>query len=235
VTEHRDRVLITGVGRGLGRALFEAFLLDGWRVFGTVRTAAGGEELAAKIDQRLQAQATILPLELSDHAACARIDGAISEPLDVIINSAATFGGDAFIADNFSSDAFMRAFAVNSVAPLVLAKALKERLLQGQRRLIIMMSTGNASLAGNTGGQMLAYRASKTALNQIVRSLAAEWGPQGLTAVALNPGWVRTEMGGANAPLAPSVAANNIVSFTRAAVARLNGAFVNTDGSQLPW
>jgi NAD(P)-dependent dehydrogenase (short-subunit alcohol dehydrogenase family) len=65
--------------------------------------------------------------------------------------------------------------------------------------------------------------------------MAAEWGPQGLTVVALNPGWVRTDMGGPSAPMAVEAAANNILSFIRTADHRLNGAFVNTDGSSLPW
>src|SRR5205085_2660113 len=156
-------------------------------------------------------------------------------PLDVLVNSAATFGNQAFSMDALDPAAMMETFATNVVGPTILACALKPKLMLGRRRLIVMMSTGNASLAGNTAGKMVAYRASKSALNQIVRSMAAEWTGDGIVTVALNPGWVRTRMGGEQAPLSPGVAAQNIVSFVRAANAQQNGKFLNTDGSELPW
>ena len=100
-----------------------------------------------------------------------------------------------------------------------------------------MMSTGNASLAGNTAGTMLGYRLSKSALNQAVRNLAAEWGAEGFTIAALNPGWVKTDMGGPDAEIAVEEAARQILTFVEEVSTRpdINGAFVNTDGSQLPW
>ena len=226
-------VVITGVSQGIGRALLEKFAKDGWQVWGTVRDNT--TSLLKSLDPETRARITLLPLEIADHAACLRLRDAINQPIDVLINSAGTFGNSAFHADDFDPANFMQTLAINTVGPAVIARALKPRLLAGNNKLIVMMSTGNASLAGNTKGQMLAYRTSKSALNQVVRTFAAEWGSAGITTVALNPGWVKTRMGGNNAPLFAETAAMNIASFVDAASPRLNGVFVNTDGSQLPW
>jgi len=224
---------VTGITQGIGQALATALLQDGWIVWGTSRKAS--DDTLASIDPRLHAGLRPLRLELTDLDACAAMSDQVSGPLDVLVNSAASFGNRAFQGDDFSPQAFLEAMAINTVAPATIARALKPRLAEGDRRLIVMMSTGNASLSGNSSGRMLAYRASKSALNQVVRTLAAEWAEAGFTIVALNPGWVRTTMGGQQAPLTPLIAAHNIVSFIRTAGGQLNGSFVNTDGSPLPW
>jgi NAD(P)-dependent dehydrogenase (short-subunit alcohol dehydrogenase family) len=234
VSERPESVFISGVSRGIGRALLEAFLDDGWRVWGTARCmpVAPDLELLAK---RFEPRLSLLQLDSSDWAGCMRVCAEIREPLDVLVNSAATFGDRAFSMDTLEPAAMLDAFAINVVGPTALARALKPNLLLGRRKLIVMMSTGNASLAGNKEGKMVAYRASKSALNQIVRSMAAEWAGEGIVTVALNPGWVRTRMGGEQAPLSASAAAQNIVSFVRQATAQHSGRFLNTDGSELPW
>lgn len=173
---------------------------------------------------------------MADHKAVETACASIQRPVDVLICNAASFGPRAFHTREFDPDDFVATLSVNVVAPMVLAKSLRHQLLAAEGKLIVMMSTGNASLSGNTDGSMLAYRASKSALNQIVRNLAAEWGPEGFVATALNPGWVRTDMGGEQAPLSPDEAAVEIVNFVEeVATPALNGCFVNTDGSPLPW
>lgn len=224
---------ITGIGQGIGLALAVALLADGWYVLGTVRRLPDPDTDPVPLQFRDRLRRIIL--DMSDLAACAAVAEEQAGPLDVLVCSAASFGNDAFTADNFSTSTFINTLIVNTVAPIVLARTLKPALVAGQSRLIVMMSTGNASVSGNKSGGMLAYRASKSALNQCTRSLAAEWGPQGLTTVALNPGWVRTRMGGELAPLPVGAAAQNILSFIREARPNQNGAFVNTDGSSLPW
>ncbi len=226
-------VVITGVSQGIGRALMEQFAKQGWQVWGTIRNPSALS--IASLDSESRARITLVPLEITDHAACLAIADVIRQPVDVLINSAASFGNLAFHAGDFSANQFIETLTINVVGPTVLARALKPRLLKGNNPMIIMMSTGNASISGNTTGHMLAYRASKSALNQVVRTLAAEWGPEGITTIALNPGWVRTRMGGEGASLSPEEAALNIISFINTANHSQNGNFVNTDRSQLPW
>ena len=92
-----------------------------------------------------------------------------------------------------------------------------------------------ASIGDNTVGGDLAYRASKSALNSLMRGVAIELAPRGITTVMINPGWVRTDMGGRNAPLAVA----DSVAEVRAIIDRLspemNGRFYNHDGTELGW
>ena len=223
------RIAISGVNRGIGEGLALAALGAGHSVVGL------GRHRPSWADE--QSSFTFVECDMAEHArvagACASIDG----PLDALVCNAATFANGAWTADSFDPEALADAFAVNAIAPMVMAKALKGSLQVGSRRLIVMMSTGNASLSGNTAGTMLGYRLSKSALNQAVRNLAAEWGPEGFTIAALNPGWVKTDMGGPNAEISVEEAARQLLEFVEQVSPRpeMNGAFVNTDGSQLPW
>ena len=224
-----SRVLITGVSRGIGEGLLRIYLENGHEADAIGRSAP--EWAAAHV-----ARFRFHTCDLADANALVEVSRAIATPLDTLICSAGDFGSDAHLLGQFDNAAFVRAFAVNCIAPAILARELKPRLEEGARRHIVFMSTGNASLGGNTSGEMLAYRTSKSALNQLMRNIAAEWGPQGFTAVALNPGWVRTDMGGENAPLSVEEAAAEIHAFCEDAMDKaLNGRFCNTDGSELPW
>lgn len=220
---------VSGVNRGIGYGIARLAIRSGWRVIGLGRTPP---DWALDYPDQFKFVMADMSMPGGLQQACKGIDDAI----DVLICNAATFGGGAFHLDTFEVDALTETFSVNVIAPLVLARSLKSNLERGDRRAIIMMSTGNASLSGNTQGSMLGYRLSKSALNQAVRNLAAEWGQYGFVTVALNPGWVRTGMGGAGAPMSIEEAAVSILRFVDEIVdTRLNGAFVNVDGSALPW
>ena len=223
------RIAISGVNRGIGEGLALAALNAGHSVVGI------GRHLPSWADN--QGAFTFIQADMADHGRLAEACGFIGGAIDALVCSAATFANGAWTADTFDPQALVDAFAVNTIAPLVMAKALKPNLEAGSRRLIVMMSTGNASLSGNTAGTMLGYRLSKSALNQAMRNLLAEWGPEGFTVAALNPGWVKTDMGGPHAEISVEEAARQIVAFIEEVSTRpeINGAFVNTDGSQLPW
>lgn len=222
-------IALTGVSRGIGLALLRRYLEDGHRVHALGRSAPAwafdhGDRFALHC------------CDFSEPAGVVAACREIVEPIDTLICSAADFGGDAFHLNAFSVEAFSRAFVTNCISPVLMARELRERLAAGQRRHMIFLSTGNASLSGNREGGMLAYRTSKSALNQAVRNLAAEWGGEGFVAVALNPGWVRTDMGGPNAPMESHEVASEIANFCEAMCsAEFNGRFCNTDGSDLPW
>jgi NAD(P)-dependent dehydrogenase (short-subunit alcohol dehydrogenase family) len=223
------RLAVSGVSRGIGESLSRQALARGDSVHGLGRTLPPWaddmkEFVFSNCDMAEPGQLV---------KACSQISGAI----DVLVCNAATFAEGAGTIEYFHPDAMSEAFSVNTMAPLIIARSLKDNLSKGQRRLIIMMSTGNASLQGNTTGSLLGYRLSKTALNQAVRTLAAEWGPQGFIVVALNPGWVRTDMGGPDAEISADQAAAQILDFIDGVSLSnsINGAFVNTDGSPLPW
>lgn len=221
-------VAISGVSRGIGAELARAFLVAGWQVHGLGRLAA--------------TDLLNVPAFTMHYCDMAKSDSVVSacqflpQVLDVLICNAASFGSLAFHSHEFSELDFADTLAINLIAPAIMARETRKRLLAGERKMIVMISTGNASLAGNVSGTMLAYRTSKTGLNQLVRCLAAEWAPVGITSLAVNPGWVRTRMGGEAAPLSAVAAGTDIFRFvTLLATTGMNGSFVNTDGTVLPW
>jgi NAD(P)-dependent dehydrogenase (short-subunit alcohol dehydrogenase family) len=224
------RIAISGVNRGLGEGLARRALEDGEEILGFGRSAPSWAD-------RGMSNFKFFESDMANHSALAELCSGLADSIDVLICNAATFANGAGAIEWFHPEAMREAFDVNTIAPLVMARSLKTNLEAGERRLIIFMSTGNASLHGNTTGTLLGYRLSKTALNQAARTLAAEWGPQRFTIVALNPGWVRTDMGGPDAELSVDEAADQVLNFVRVVSTSMdaNGLFLNTDGSPIPW
>lgn len=229
----RESVVITGANRGIGAALVRTFARGGWEVHAVARDSAA-VNLSDLTDEE-RSSVRVFQCDLRNWHEIDGLSQSLGDSIDVLVNNAATFAPRAYNVTNFDPAEMLDAFAVNVVGPTLLAQKLHDRLLRSKRKLILMISTGNASLEANIEGEMMAYRASKTALNQVVRTMAAEWREQGLTTVALNPGWVRTRMGGENAPTSPEEAADHIFRFTLEANPDDNGSFSNTNRHPLPW
>ena len=129
-------------------------------------------------------------------------------------------------------------FRVNALGPLLLTRALLQNLRAGDRRLVVNVSTNLASLS-RTGTEdaagWYAYRASKAALNMMTRCLAAELAPEGFACVALHPGWVRTDMGGAGAPLSVEESVRGMRAVIEDLDMARSGGFRDYTGAELPW
>ncbi|HEU4704878.1 MAG TPA: SDR family oxidoreductase [Sphingomicrobium sp.] len=219
-------VLITGANRGIGLEFVRQFAADGWRVVATVRDPAEGGELEGLDGARIE-QLAMLDLE-SVAGFGARIDG----PLDLLIANAGTWAPEnAATAEDGREWAEM--LTVNAIAPFLLAKALLGRVAEARGKLVAI-SSRMGSIAEASGGHV-PYRSSKAALNMAWRSLAIEARPLGVAAAVLNPGWVKTRMGGPRAPLP----VERSVAAMRAVIDSLgperSGAFLNHDGTAIPW
>jgi NAD(P)-dependent dehydrogenase (short-subunit alcohol dehydrogenase family) len=94
----------------------------------------------------------------------------------------------------------------------------------------MMGSIGKMSSSSGT-----LYRASKAALNAVVKSASLEWGPQGATLFVMHPGWVKTDMGGTSAELEPAVSIAGMRKVIAAAQGNGNGKFFNYDGKEIAW
>jgi NAD(P)-dependent dehydrogenase (short-subunit alcohol dehydrogenase family) len=121
------------------------------------------------------------------------------------------------------------------MGPLRVVEAFVDHIARSQRRLIVTLTSGMGSLTDNTSGGSIAYRTSKAAVNMAMRSVAADLAARGITCVVVNPGWVRTDMGGAGAPLR----VEDSVAAMRALLERLgprdSGKFFNHDGREHAW
>ncbi|MBL8761733.1 MAG: SDR family oxidoreductase [Phycisphaerae bacterium] len=220
--------LVTGATRGLGLEFARQLSQRGEDVLATARDPKNAGELTTF-------RLAIGGLDVSDPISIEGLTEAMADrPLDVLINNAGVGSHTKSIAD-CTADELQRVFMVNSVAPLLVAKAVLPSLRLGKRKLIVSVSSQLASITNNNGGSSYAYRASKTALNQLNRSLANELGPEGFTCVVVHPGWVRTDMGGPGAPILPADSVKMLLKLIDGLTPSDNGKFFNNDGTILPW
>src|SRR6516225_6118675 len=102
---------------------------------------------------------------------------------------------------NIDYEVWARVLDVNTLGPIRVAEAFVDNVAQSERKLIVTITSGMGSIGDNTSGGAFAYRSSKAAVNMVMRSLAIDLAPRGITCVVINPRWVRTDMGGPHATL----------------------------------
>lgn len=218
--------LILGASRGIGLELARQYLAEGWRVVATARSQADCDRLAGMGAHAHRLDVTSLE---SIGALAWTLDG---ERLDVAILNAGVFGPrDAAIPTQEDFDHVMH---TNVLAAMRLLPVIAPLVAQERGKLAVLSSIMGSNGARDNPNATL-YRASKAALNSVLTDTALAYGPQGATCVAFHPGWVKTEMGGAGA----AIEVEESVSGMRATLAGLsaanNGAFLNYDGTPLPW
>ena len=205
--------LITGTGRGLGKELARQYAADGWKVIGTERR-----------DMDMTNRAQIRQF-------AARLKG---EPIDLLFCNAGIVGKRGMAPGNFDFESWEEVLRVNLLGAAAVAEALLDNVAASERKTIAMMSSRLGSIT-ESSGMTLPYATSKAALNMLVKGLAATLGARGIIVVALSPGWVRTDMGGEQAPLTPEKS----VSGLRKVIAGLgrgdSGKFLYYDGTAIPW
>jgi NAD(P)-dependent dehydrogenase (short-subunit alcohol dehydrogenase family) len=228
------RIAITGANRGIGLEFVRQLLCRGDTIEAGVREPSEARQLqglAREADGRLR----IHPLEVQDAASVQGFAVRVGEfPVDLLINNAGVSGKWQGLPELDYED-MARTLAINALGPLRLTAALMPALLKGASRKAIHVSSAMGSIGKNSEGGAYGYRMSKAALNMGVRSMANDFRTQGLITVALNPGWVQTDMGGANAPLRPDESVSNMLRVIDGLGPEQSGRFFDHDGSELPW
>ena len=219
-------ILITGANRGLGLEFAKQYAADGWRVIATVRDPATGAELSA-------VGAEIYLCDVADPNQINRLALSVQGiGLDVLLLNAGMFPDHGGL-EALDRDSFSHAMTVNALAPLLLARALLPNLTG--RKIIAALSSMMGSIADNTSGGCYAYRISKAALDMGFKTLSVDPLAQGAITVLLSPGWVKTDMGGAGAPLDPATSIGGMRKVLSGLTAADNGRFIHYDGSTVPW
>jgi len=230
---HTD-VLLVGASRGLGLAIAGEHLRRGARVVATVRSSGEAElrALAAGVggEDRLEVE----HLDTTDveqvHALRDRLRG---RTFDLLLVNAGVTHDQALTAASTSTEEFTRVMVTNALAPARLLEAFDG--LVDPDGTVAVMSSGQGSVAGNTGGGWELYRASKAALNQLVRSYAARHQSGGRAVLLLAPGWVRTEMGGSGAASSIEEAVPPLVSTVDAQRGAPGLRFLDREGRTVAW
>jgi len=214
--------LVIGASRGLGLGLTRELVGRGWTVTGTVRSASDRPAVEA-------AGATAAIADITDPTSVAALPQAA---LDLLFINAGVMGpahGNAALA---TADEVAALFLTNALAPVAAARTLLDRVAPGG--VLAFMTSRMGSVAGNDRGDMELYRASKAALNSLTRSMVAKL-DRPLAVLSLHPGWVRTDMGGANADLDVETSARGLVDVIVARRGTAGSAFLDYSGAELPW
>jgi len=221
-------ILITGANRGIGLEYARQFAAKGYQVIGTARDPGDAKELAAVASRVEQ-------LDVTDAASVAALAKRLSGvPIDILVNNAGMFDRKDVTIDKVDFAMMEQTLAVNTLGPLRVTQALLPNLRAGKRRTVVSMSSQLGSIEGSNG-RWYAYRTSKAGLNQINKTLSAELAADGFTCVVLHPGWVRTDMGGANATYAPEESVSGLVAVIEKLTPADNGRCYDFKGNQIPW
>lgn len=222
--------LVTGSNRGIGLEFVRQYAAEGWRVHATCRNPVRAAELRA-----IEGDLRIHDLDVADaasRAALARTLG--SEAIDILINNAGLYGPKDVKLDALDYGWWDEVLRTNTIGPVALTAALVNNIARSNRKLIVALSTGMASIARNTGGEY-AYRSSKAALNMAMKSLAGELAPRGIVCVMLSPGWVKTDMGGPQAPTSVEDSVHGMRKVIAGLGSKDSGRFLNFEGNEIPW
>ena len=237
-----ETLMVTGASRGIGLEIVRQALARGDRVVATTRRpSAEVDALAARHGARLvQLRLDVGSVE-SIIEAHADLEGQV-EAIDILINSAGAYSHqsehwdpDATLFDTVTQEELLEVFRINAAGPMLVAQHFLNLVRASSRGRIVNLTSLVGSVSSKTGGGDYAYAASKAALNIMTRALAAELAPEGIVALAITPGWVRTRMGGAAADLSPEESVRGLL----ATIGRLGsadaGTFIDYRGKPQPW
>lgn len=219
--------LITGANRGLGLEFTRQYLRDGWRVIGCCRNPDAASELAT-------AGAEVMKLDVTraaDVTAASKRLAAMS--IDLVVCNAGVAGARAAVLSPVTQADFDQVMRTNVLGPMWISAALADRLRPGGKIAYLSSRMGSIGAMSNAGSAL--YRASKAALNAVVKAVALELASRGATAIALHPGWVKTDMGGAGADIDAETSVAGMRTVIEGAGPRVSGHFLDYTGKEIPW
>lgn len=221
-------ILITGTSRGIGLELVRQSLTAGDRVMAVARHPEKSSELS-NLRETYPQHLALIAADVATTDGVAQIRKVVEseKKFDVLINNAGIY------LKGHSPEDFAQSFAVNSVAPFLLAQAVLPFLKSSTSPKLVSITSKMGSIADNTSGGSYAYRASKAALNAIHQSL--RWDHPWLTTLLIHPGWVQTDMGGGGANVPVSESARGIWAQINGARPETSGRFVDYRGQEISW
>ena len=225
--------LIIGASRGLGLGLAGELARRGWHVIATARHPGHAKELQALF----AAHSGQFELEAIDMDRAADHDALVQRlgrrRLHLVFVNAGIMGPKEQSVLQASREDIAQIMWTNAVAPIRIAERLLPQVVEGGT--VAFMSSKLGSVAANTTGDYDLYRMSKASLNMLTRSFAATHAQRsGITVLNLHPGWVRTDMGGPQAPLSIEESVRGLANVLEKRHGR-DHFYLDYQGQQIPW
>jgi NAD(P)-dependent dehydrogenase (short-subunit alcohol dehydrogenase family) len=174
-------------------------------------------------------------MDVTDAASIRRAAASVGDAIDVLINNAGIAGKKDETIGSLNYTDWAQVFDVNTMGPLRVTEAFVEQIARGDRKLVVTITSGLGSIADNSPGGWIAYRTSKAALNMAMRCAALDLAPRGISCVVVNPGWVRTDMGGAAASMSPTESVTALRAVIETLGPSQSGKYFHYDGREYPW
>jgi NAD(P)-dependent dehydrogenase (short-subunit alcohol dehydrogenase family) len=222
--------LITATNRGIGFELAREALQKGWTVYGSARRA----DLARDMAELLQGDFRPLVFDVTDHDAVRSAAASVPDALDLLINNAGVIGPSRQTPLDTDFAGFAETLQVNTLAPLAVSQAFLPHLRRSAEGKILTVSS-QMSWMGYRKADTIAYRASKAAVNKVMQGLATELEPEGIAVALVDPGWVRTDMGGPQADNDPADVAAGILAIAARLSVADTGKFFKWTGEERPF
>lgn len=234
----KQTVLIAGASRGLGLCFAQKYLEDGWLVLAGVRNPD---------DVRLKEQASrypetciLLPMDVTDTVSiekAAALASKMAEHIDLVINNAGIHAKSSFeVLERADLDDCLMVYDVNALGPLRVVKAFLPMIPENGNGLIVNISSESGSISNAGREKEFDYCMSKAALNMGTKLLDNYLSKRGIKVIAVHPGWMRTDMGGANAALDPYETACRLAQvFTKVDRRNREVTFMDNTGKVFPW
>ena len=225
--------LIIGASRGLGLGLTERLLERGWQIISTGRDVSSGD--LRGLADRSRGQLTLETVDIDDDA---QVDGLherlVGTSFDLMFVNAGTTHDRWETSADVSAATFERVMVTNALSPVRFIERFQD--LVSADGTIAVMSSGQGSITNNTrvtGWEI--YRASKSALNQLMRSFAARHPDDPHTLLLMAPGWVKTDMGGTDATLTVEQSTGGVADVIEAQTGARGLQYLDYQGKNVPW
>jgi len=223
-------VLVTGASRGLGLEFARQYAHAGYRVVATCRDPERATDLC-NLPGRIEVSKVDVTSEDDVDAIVRRLE---HDPVDILISNAAVLGGPRGRLENLDWAVWHRVLDVNVIGAVRVAVKLWPNVAASREKKIVFISSRAGLVRETRPGVLYTYRSSKAALNAAARTLALDLLPRGVIVAMLNPGHVRTGIGGKNAPMTPTESVTSMREVIRGLDTSDIGRFWQYDGSELP-
>jgi NAD(P)-dependent dehydrogenase (short-subunit alcohol dehydrogenase family) len=225
-------VLLIGASRGLGFAMAEEWLKRGYHVIATGRDSSTDklQRLATESKGALEVETVDITNPAQIKALRERLAG---RTLDVLYVNAGVKNDDSETSADVSTEEFARVMLTNALSPMRVIDAFED--LVTPNGTIGVMSSGQGSLTNATNANYEVYRASKAALNMFMRTYSARSAEQPRSLLLMAPGWVKTDMGGADARLTIEESIPNLIDTIEAHEGQPGLRYLDYLGREVPW